>query len=63
MSQLAQTITTEEVARMLNVSKTTVKRAAASGRIPTVDKINSRTGAYLFDRATIEALVAERGAA
>jgi hypothetical protein len=63
MSQLAQTITTEEVARMLGRSKAYVKRHASSGVLPTVGKIDSPTGAYLFDRATIEAIAAERGAA
>jgi predicted DNA-binding transcriptional regulator AlpA len=63
MSQQAQTITTDEVARMLGKSKASVKRYAASGLLPTIGKINSRTGAYLFDRNAIEAFAAERGAA
>jgi predicted DNA-binding transcriptional regulator AlpA len=63
MSQQAQTITTDEVARMLGKSKASVKRHAANGLLPIIGKIDSRTGAYLFDRGAIEAIAAERGAA
>ena len=56
-------ITTETVARMLATSKATVKRKAKLGILPTVGKIEARTGAYLFDKAAIEAIAAERGAA
>lgn len=56
-------MTAVEVAKALGVSRTTVKRKAANGKLPVAAKVPGGTGAYLFDRATIEALASERGAA
>lgn len=41
---------------MLKVSIREVQRRARSGAVPTAHKIEGPTGAYLFDRETIEAL-------
>jgi predicted DNA-binding transcriptional regulator AlpA len=46
-------ITTSEVARMLQMPLATVKRYAATGKLPTVCKLAGTTGAYVYDRAAI----------
>lgn len=62
MSQSATLLTTAEVAEILGCSVATVKRRALVGDIPYAQKLPGETGAYLFDRVTIERLVAERRA-
>lgn len=49
-------IPTAEVAKLLGVHIATVTRRAALGQIPVAMKLPGETGAYLFDRADIEAL-------
>ena len=51
-------IPTAEVAEMMNCHVATVVRRAQAGEIPVAMKLPGETGAYLFDRAVIEALVA-----
>lgn len=58
----AQLISVSEVSRILDRPTRTVKEQAKRGVLPTVGKLPGLTGAYLFDRAAIEAL-AEAGAA
>lgn len=48
-------ITTSEAAVLLGVDATTVQRRARRGILPG-HKMPGRTGAYVFDRATIEGL-------
>ena len=55
-------IGTREAATLLNVSLPTATRMAQEGELPVVGKLPGRTGAYLFDRAAVEALAAERAA-
>jgi len=55
--QPSDVLSTLEVARMLDVDARTVARRARSGAIP-ARKLPGRTGAYVFDRATIEQLLA-----
>lgn len=55
-------IASPEVARLLRLDARTVQRQAERGELPTVGKLPGRTGAYLFDRQVIEALVLERAA-
>lgn len=54
-------MTTAEVAERLGVSVSTVTRMAQSGRLTPAHKSPAKRGAYVFDRATVEAYVAERG--
>ena len=49
-------ITVAEAAKLLGRPSRTVLAQASRGRLPFVTKLDGRTGAYLFDRATIEAL-------
>ena len=50
-------ILAEEVADILGISKSTVTRRAATGRLPYIRKIDGPRGAYLFNRADVEALL------
>lgn len=52
-----------EACRILDVDRSTLTRWVAGGRITPAVKLPKRNGAYLFDRADIEALAAERTAA
>lgn len=56
-------IGTATVARLLGLSRRTVKRQAAEGKLPTVARLDGDTGAFVFDRADILALRDERIAA
>jgi len=51
-----------DAARILGYSIAHTKRLALKGDVPTIGKLPGRTGAYLFDRAAVEALAAERAA-
>lgn len=53
-------MSTREVARALRMSVPTVTRLARSGDLPVVVKAPGSRGAYLFDRAAVEQLAAER---
>ena len=52
-----------EVARKLKISQVTVARWVASGQIEPVHKLPGKNGAYLFRRADVDALAAERASA
>lgn len=49
-----------EAATLLRMPVTTAQRWAKSGRLPVVTKLAGATGAYVLDRAEVEALAAER---
>ncbi|WP_405472349.1 helix-turn-helix domain-containing protein [Paenarthrobacter ilicis] len=55
-------ITASDVAQIFDVSIRTVQSRAARGDMPFVFKGPGTTGAYLFDRAQIEALATQGGA-
>ena len=44
-----------EAAEILGVSVATINRMAANGTLPTAAKLHGRTGAHIFNRATVEA--------
>lgn len=50
-------------AKRLGISRRTLLWRAKNDKLPYLAKIDGRTGAYLFDRATIEALAAGEVAA
>ena len=54
-------ITVAEAADLLNCHRSTIARYVAAGTLEAT-KLPGRTGAYLFDRAAVEALAAERAA-
>lgn len=54
-------MTTAEVAERLGVSVSTVTRMAQAARLTPAYKSPAKRGAYVFDRAVVEAYVAERG--
>ncbi|MEV4902389.1 helix-turn-helix domain-containing protein [Citricoccus sp. NPDC055426] len=49
-------IGTAETARILRVSKRTVHNRVDAGILTPITKIEGRTGAYVFDRETVQAL-------
>lgn len=55
-------VTTAEAANLLHASVWTVQRLVKSGALTPTKKLPGRRGAYLFDRAAVEALAAERNA-
>ncbi|MCQ4120418.1 helix-turn-helix domain-containing protein [Rhodococcus tibetensis] len=55
-------VSSADVARELRVSRKTVTRLVESGDLTPVVRGPGLRGAFLFDPADIEALVAERGA-
>lgn len=57
---MSQVVSTAETAQILHCSIRTVHRQAALGQLPTVGKLPTARGAYLFDRDEIERLAAER---
>ena len=61
MGQLDQNLIGSAVAaKLLGWSLTKVKREAQAGRLPYELKVRGQTGAYLFDRAAIERIAANR---
>jgi excisionase family DNA binding protein len=56
-------IPTRQAAELLGVNVRTVHRMAEAGLLPPALKIPGQTGAWLFDRAAVERLAAERAAA
>ena len=46
-------------AKRLGISRRTLLWRAKNDKLPYLAKIDGRTGAYLFDRATIEELASE----
>ena len=61
MSQTTEVVSAAWVSNRLSRPLRTVVRHAKEGKLPTIGRMNG-DGAYLFDRAAIEAL-AEAGAA
>lgn len=55
-------ITAAAASKLLNVDRTTFLRWVAAGRIEPVMKLHGLTGARLFNRADVQALVNERAA-
>ena len=51
-----------ETARLLKCSRATVQRRALSGELTPAHRGPGKTGAYLFERADVEALAAEADA-
>ena len=49
-------ITVAEAAKLLGRPSRTVLDQTSKGKLPYVTKLDGRTGAYLFDRATIVAI-------
>lgn len=60
--QTSDLIGTQEAAAILGVSHRTVKRLAQKGKLAHAVKMPGETGAYLFNRADVEALAAEAAA-
>lgn len=56
-------MSTAEAALWLGIHRRSVTRWVETGRLQPIDQLPGRRGAYLFDRAQIEALAAERAAA
>lgn len=56
MTETGEIIGSAEAAEILGVDRRTLTRMVADGRIEPATKLPARTGAYLFDRAAIEAL-------
>jgi excisionase family DNA binding protein len=55
-------LTTAEVAKILNYSVAWVNKLAKSERLPVARKLPGHTGAYLFRRADVDALITGRAA-
>lgn len=53
-------LTTKQAAEVLRTDRKGVRRLIERGALVPVQKLPGLTGAYLFDRADVEALAAER---
>lgn len=62
-SQTLDLIPTAEAALILGVHIATVTRRAAAGDLPVAMKLPGETGAYLFNRADIEAAAGDKASA
>ncbi len=60
MSNTGELITTAQVAEVLGITVAWANKQAAAGRLPVVQKLPGRTGAYLFDRSAIEVEAGKR---
>lgn len=56
----ADLISASEAAAILDTSRSTIVRWAASGSLPVVGKLGTSQGAYVFSRTAIERLRDER---
>lgn len=56
MTEPRDLVGSTEAARILGTTERTVQRKANTGAIPIAAKIPGRTGAYLFERADVEAI-------
>lgn len=52
-----------ETAHILRISRSTLTRRVNTGQIPIVRQLPGETGAYLFDRQTIEHLAGQEAVA
>lgn len=59
MTESARSLTTVEVAALLGVERHTVPKLVKAGKLA-AQKLPGRTGAFLFERAAVEALADER---
>lgn len=48
-----------EACALLSIDKSTLSRWVAAGKLTPVAQLPGKTGAFLFDRAAVEALVAD----
>lgn len=55
-------IGTAEAARILGLHRGHVSKLAQRGKLPSVAEMDGRTGARVFDRATVEAYAKARAA-
>lgn len=53
VKQTGRFLSAAQVAEILKVSARTVRRMAADGRLPFVDKLDGETGSYVFDPAVV----------
>jgi predicted DNA-binding transcriptional regulator AlpA len=60
MRTTGELITTAQASELLGITVAWINKQAAKGRIPYVQKLPGRTGAYVFDREEIERLAATR---
>ena len=63
MSNPRLTITSDEAATLLDVDRRSVVRFVVRGELTPALKLPGRTGAYLFERADVEQLRAQRAGA
>lgn len=56
---MSDLVTSPEAGQLLGKSARTVQRMADAGDLPYLQKLPGPNGAYLFDRAVIEAKAAE----
>jgi len=61
MAKQTPPLNSEQAAEILGLSRATINRQAAAGNIPAT-KLPGRTGAFIFDRETIESLALDRAA-
>lgn len=59
---MSDLVTSPEAGQLLGKSARTVQRMADAGDLPYLQKLPGPNGAYLFDRAVIEAKAAESAA-
>lgn len=57
MSEIAQLLSTGEVATILGCSTAKIKRLALTGELQPAAKMPGKTGAYVFDASTVGAFV------
>ena len=62
MPKTANLLTSAQVAAEVGCNVKTITRKATQGLIPYTQKLDGLRGAYLFDRAIIETLKAEKDA-
>lgn len=60
LTRMADLIGSREAARILNIDRSVLVKRVQAGKVQPRLKLESATGAYLFDREYIERLAAER---
>jgi len=63
VSEIADLLTTSQVAKRVGRTVATVNRWAAEGRLKPALKLPGDTGAYLFHRADVDTLLSESAGA